>query len=79
MMNVRGQVDGTTKEKHIIGYRVYRELTDNNGNTVHRTPVARTGIKRIACGHARAGSNGVMPNTVYELYSDGTEKLVYNC
>ena len=53
MMNVRGQVDGTTKEKHIIGYRVYRELTDNNGNTVHRTPVARTGIKRIACGHAR--------------------------
>ena len=79
MTNVRGQVDGTTKEKHIIGYRVYRELTDNNGNTVHRTPVARTGIKRIACGHARARSNGVMPNTVYELYSDGTEKLVYTC
>ena len=79
MMNVRGQVDGTTKEKHIIGYRVYRELTDNNGNTVHRTPVARTGIKRIAFGHAKAWSNGVMPNTVYELYSDGTEKLVYTC
>ena len=79
MKNVRGQVDGTTNGKHIIGYRVYRELTDNNGNTVHRTPVARTGIKRIACGHARAWSNGVMPNTVYELYSDGTEKLVYTC
>ena len=77
MKNVRGQVDGTTNGKHIIGYRVYRELTDNNGNKVHRTPVARTGIKRIACGHARAWSNGVMSNTVYELYSDGTEKLVY--
>lgn len=66
-------------KKQIIGYRVYRELTDNNGNTVHRTPIVRTGTKSVACGHARTWSNGVMPNTVYELYSDGTEKPVYTC
>lgn len=65
-------------EKKILGYRVYKELTDENGNTVHRTPVARTGNKKTACSHARAWSNGVLPLTVYEMYSDGTEKLVHS-
>jgi hypothetical protein len=57
-------------------YRVFKELTDNNGKVVHKTPIASTGDFKIACRHARAWSNGVMPMGVYEIHADGTEKRV---
>ena len=67
---------GIEDMKRLLGYRVYKELTDNNGNVVHKTPSARTGSFSKACAHARVWSNGVMPMGVYEVYSDGSEKRV---
>lgn len=63
--------------KKTIGYRIYKELTDNQGNIVHRCPFARTGNLGTAIGYARAWSNGAMPMGIYEMYSDGTERRVY--
>lgn len=65
------------KEVKKIGYRVYKELTDNEGNVVYKTPSMRTGNFATARAHARVWSNGVMPMGVYEVYSDGTEKRIY--
>ena len=55
--------------KKIKGYRIYKELTDNNGNVVHKRPLAWTGSQKNACTHAR-----VWGGTVYTVYEDGTEE-----
>lgn len=64
------------KEVKKIGYKVYQELTDNEGNVVCKTPSMRTDNFATARTHARVWSNGVMPMGVYEVYSDGTEKRI---
>lgn len=62
--------------KKILGYRVYKELTNNDGEVVHKTPVARSGNLKNACTHARSWANGILPMGVYEVYADGTERKV---
>ena len=52
-------------------YRVYKVLTDDNGNIVHRTPMAKTNSLANARTHARVW-NGV----IYAHYTDDTEKLI---
>ena len=73
---VEVEVEEQEEPQKVIGYKVYSELTDKNGNTVHRVPVARTKNKSVACSHARVWENG-FPNAVYEVYSDGTEQKIY--
>lgn len=65
-----------TKMTNLLGYRVYKALTDNEGKVVHKTPVARTGNKANALSHARVWANGVLPMLVCEVYADGTEKVI---
>ena len=65
--------------KKIVAYRVYKELTDNNGVVVHKRPMARMGKESIAFSYARTWSNGVMPNGVYAIYDDGTEERIGGC
>ena len=57
--------------KKIKGYRVYKELTDNHGNIVHKRPLAHTGSIKNAHIHAR-----VWGGAVYIVYDDGTEERV---
>ena len=56
-------------------YRVYRLLTDEKGNIVHRTPVVRCGSLKVAESYARTSSNGC-PTAVYKINNDGSETLV---
>lgn len=56
-------------------YRVYRLLTDEQGNIVHKTPVARTATLRGAEAHACVWSNG-WPMGIYKINPDGTETRV---
>ena len=61
---------------NLLGYKIYKALTDNEGKVVHKTPVARTGSKTNALAHARVWANGVLPMLVCEVYADGTEKVI---
>ena len=56
-------------------YRVYKLLTDEKGNIVHRTPVVRCGSLKVAESYARTCSNG-WPTAVYKINNDGSETLV---
>ena len=54
--------------KKILGYRVYKVLTDNSGKVVHKTPI---GFAKTQSG-ARAlksGCSGLMPIMIEEVYS----------
>lgn len=64
------------EERMVIMYNVYRLLTDEKGNIVHKTPVARCGILKVAVSHARVWSNG-WPMGIYEVKPDGSEVRVY--
>lgn len=54
--------------KNVKFYKVYRELTDNNGNVVHKTPNCSCGNYKTAAMRAR-----VWGGAVYAVYDDGTE------
>lgn len=56
-------------------YHVYRLLTDEKGNIVHRTPVVRCGSLKVAESYARTCSNG-WPMGIYKINADGTEVRV---
>lgn len=56
-------------------YRVYKLLTNAQGEIVHKTPVARCGSLSVALSHARVWSNG-WPMGVWELKADGSEVRV---
>jgi hypothetical protein len=51
-------------------YRVYQLLTDDNGNIVHKTPIARCRTLAIATSHARVWGNG-WECGIYELTDNG--------
>lgn len=57
-------------------YRIYKLLTDENGNIVHRLPVASCVSLKVAVSHARVWSNG-WPMGIYEVKTDGSEVRVY--
>lgn len=54
--------------KKLIGYRVYKALTDDNGNIVHKTPIgfAKTmqGARAL-----RVSGGGLTPTIIEEVYS----------
>ena len=56
------------KMKKLIGYRVYKALTDDNGNIVHKTPIgfAKTmqGARAL-----RVSGGGLTPTIIEEVYS----------
>lgn len=56
-------------------YRVYRLLTDENDNIVHKTPIVRTVRLKDAESYARTCSNG-WPMGIYMINNDGTETRV---
>lgn len=53
-------------------YRVYTELTDNEGNIVHKTPVCSTSTLKMAYSMARTNA-GLGTVGIYEIKQDGTE------
>lgn len=57
-------------------YHIYKLLTDEKGNIVHKTPVAKCGNLKTAVSHARVWSNG-HPMGIYEIKPDGSEERVY--
>lgn len=57
-------------------YHVYRLLTDEKGNVVHKTPFAKCGSLKVAVSYARVWSNGC-PMAIYEIKPDGSEVRVY--
>lgn len=57
-------------------FRVYKLLLNNNGEIVHKTPVARCAKLNAAVSHARVWSNG-WPIGIYEIKADGSEVRVY--
>jgi len=57
-------------------YRIYKELTNEKGEVIHKTPVARCAKLNIAVSHARVWSNG-HPMGIYEIMPDGTEVKIH--
>lgn len=59
---------GEEQDMKKIGYRVYKVLTDNNGNIVHKTPIgfAKTmqGARAL-----RVSGGGLTPTVIEEVYS----------
>ena len=55
--------------RKVKGYRIYRELNDNEGNVVHKTPIAWSGSLKNAVVHARTW--GGVVDTVFD---DGAEE-----
>ena len=64
---------------NVIGYRIYKEFTDENGDVIHKRPLARTGKKEAAINYARAWCALDTITAVYECYSDGTQQQIYTC
>ena len=56
-------------------YRVYKELYDNEGNIVHKTPVCSPHSLKLAYSMARTNA-GIGPVGVYEIKPDGTEQKI---
>lgn len=56
-------------------YRVYKELYDNEGNIVHKTPVCSTTTLKLACSMARTNA-GLGPVGIYEVKPDGSEQKI---
>ena len=52
-------------------YRVYRELTDENGNVVHKTPSCACKDYKTAAMRAR-----VWGGAIYAVNKDGTETRI---
>ena len=53
--------------KKVVGYRVFKALTDNNGNVVHKTPIGFSKTMQGA-NALRAGCSGLMPIVIEEVY-----------
>lgn len=53
-------------------YRVYRELTNEKGEVIHKTPVASCAKLSVAESHARVWSNGWQMG-IYQIMPDGKE------
>ena len=56
-------------------FRVYKELTDDNGNIVHKMPVCSTTTLKMAFSMARTNA-GLGPVGIYEIHPDGTETKI---
>lgn len=56
-------------------YHVYRLLTDEKGNIVHKTPFAVCSSLKVAESYARSWSNG-SPMGIYKIEKDGSETRV---
>ena len=56
-------------------YRVYKELTNEKGEVVHKCPMCRCTKLSVAMSQARVWSNG-WPMGIYEIMADGTEVKV---
>ena len=56
-------------------FRVYKLLTNEKGEIVHKTPIARCAKLNVAVSHARVWSNG-HPMGIYEIKPDGSEARV---
>lgn len=55
--------------KKIVGYRVFKCLTDNNGNVVHKTPVGFSKTEKGAMA-LRAGCSGLMPISIEPVFEN---------
>lgn len=53
-------------------FRVYKELINERGEVIHKTPVASCAKLNIAISHARVWSNGWTMG-IYKIMPDGTE------
>lgn len=53
-------------------FRVYKLLLNENGEIIHKIPVARCAKLNVAASHARVWSNG-WPMGIFEIEADGTE------
>lgn len=62
--------------KKVIGYRIYKELINDEGKVLNKVPLARTNDKGSAYVHAKVWANGIHSNSVYEVYSDGEERKI---
>ena len=56
-------------------YRVYKELYDDEGNIVHKTPVCSTSTLKLAESMARTNA-GIGPVGIYEINFDGSETKI---
>lgn len=56
-------------------YRVYKELTNENGEVVHKMPVCSTTTLKMACSMARTNA-GFGEVGIYEINADGTETKI---
>lgn len=56
-------------------YRVYKELTNENGEVVHKMPVCSTATLKMACSMARTNA-GFGQVGIYEINADGTETKI---
>ena len=53
--------------KKILGYRVYKVLTDNKGKVVHKTPIGFA--KTLSSASAlKSGCSGLMTIMIEEVY-----------
>lgn len=66
--------EATNKEEKVM-YRVYRELRNNEGEVIHKTPMCRCAKLEVAVMRARVWSNG-WPTGIYQLMPDGAEVKV---
>lgn len=55
-----------SEKKEIIGYRVRRCLTDNQGNVVHEIPVGFS--KTLKGARALQTGCGILPTRIEEVY-----------
>ena len=55
--------------KKLVGYRVFKVLTDNNGNVIHKTPVGFSRTRQGA-NALKAGCSGLMPIVIEEVYEN---------
>lgn len=53
-------------------FRVYKELINEHGEVIHKTPVAECTTLNKAVSYARVWSNG-WPMGIYQIMPDGTE------
>ena len=56
-------------------YRVYKELTNENGEVVHKMPVCSTTTLKMAFSMARTNA-GLCEVGIYEINADGTETKI---
>ena len=54
--------------KKLVGYRVYKALTDNHGNVIHKTPIGFAKTEQGARA-LQAGCSGLMPVIIEEVYA----------